>query len=152
MARTVQSEILRRKRGEEGEQRGRRGGETGDSSYTVGRGEDNLVGMGLEENEGEVMINNSGDEMEMGRGKRKKRESNPFQFQRNHTLFSQSSAKYKEKNIAIGQNRAKQATFKRKRHFSDLKEQVLSLKSDVKRLTAQVKAKTKKIKTLQSKK
>ena len=69
MARTVQSEILRRKRGEEGEQRGSRGGETGDSGYNVGRGEDNLVRMGLEENEGEVMINNSGDEMEM---------SNPF--------------------------------------------------------------------------
>ena len=86
-----------------------------------------------------------------GRVKRKRKGSIPFQFDSNHTLFSQTTAKCKQKTVTVEKNRDKRAKFYKKKHFSDLKKEVKALKSVVKNQAAQIQAKMKKIKSLESK-
>ena len=89
---------------------------------------------------------------DLGRGKRKRKGSNPFQFHSSHTLFSQKTAKCKEKEMSLKKNREKNQRLYRKQHFSELKEENMFLKSAVTKLTAQLKSKNSKIKSLQAKK
>ena len=135
MARTVQSVTTR------GDKKG--------EPETSGRVEDgeNVLGDGSVEERVEVR----GEE---GRGKRKRKGATHFQFHSNHTLFSETTSKYKQKNVAAQKKRDshKRAKFYKNKHFSELKQQVRSLKSVVKSQAVQIKAKMKKIMTLQSKK
>ena len=138
MARTVHSVSNR------GEKR-KGGGETG--------GRDNVVEGTMVEEVGEVMgdgrVEERGDVE--GRVKRKRKGSIPFQFDSNHTLYSQTTAKCKQKTVTVEKNRDKRAKFYKKKHFSDLKKEVKALKSVVKKQAAQIQAKMKKIKSLKSK-
>ena len=137
MARTVHSVSNR------GEKR-KGGGETGER--------DNVVEGRMVEEVGVVVdgrVEERGDVE--GRVKRKRKGSIPFQFDSNHTLFSQTTAKCKQKTVTVEKNRDKRAKFYKKKHFSDLKKEVKALKSVVKNQAAQIQAKMKKIKSLESK-
>ena len=137
MARTVHSVSNR------GEKR-KGGGETG--------GGDNVVEGRMVEEVGEGVdgrVEERGDVE--GRVKRKRKGLIPFQFDSNHTLFSQTTAKCKQKTVTVEKNRDKRAKFYKKKHFSDLKKEVKALKSVVKNQAAQIQAKMKKIKSLESK-
>ena len=152
---TVESEILRRKgfgKGGDkercGEVEAERSGDAGGEELGPEVGEN--VGEAGEAGEAGRVVEEGMDDL--GRGKRKRKGSNPFQFHSSHTLFSQKTAKCKEKEMSLKKNREKNQRLYRKQHFSELKEENRFLKSAVTKLTAQLKSKNSKIKSLQAKK
>ena len=149
MGRTVESEILRRRGFGKGGDKERCGEVEAERSGDAG-GEE--LGPEVGENVGEAgrVVEEGMDDL--GRGKRKRKGSNPFQFHSSHTLFSQKTAKCKEKEMSLKKNREKNQRLYRKQHFSELKEENRFLKSAVTKLTAQLKSKNSKIKSLQAKK
>ena len=149
MGRTVESEILRRKGFGKGGDKERCGEVEAERSGDAG-GEE--LGPEVGENVGEAGRGVEEGMDDLGRGKRKRKGSNPFQFHSSHTLFSQKTAKCKEKEMSLKKNREKNQRLYRKQHFSELKEENRFLKSAVTKLTAQLKSKNSKIKSLQAKK
>ena len=149
MGRTVESEILRRRGFGKGGDKERCGEVEAERSGDAG-GEE--LGPEVGENVGEAgrVVEEGMDDL--GRGKRKRKGSNPFQFHSSHTLFSQKTAKCKEKEMSLKKNREQNQRLYRKQHFSELKEENMFLKSAVTKLTAQLKSKNSKIKSLQAKK
>ena len=165
MARTVGSVVRRGDGGKTREQRGKgekvgtggrdglevkRGPEEGGQQFEEREGEGMNLGVGREEVErGEV--ENLG-EGERNVGKRVRKGVTPFQFGDAHTLFSQTSAKYKSKNLAIKDSREKRMQSYRKKHFSELKLKVKELESLAEKRANQLKVMSRKIKSLQTKK
>ena len=146
MARTVTSELERRRRGESGgEQKGDKGVEEEgvvekNFMWEGGDGGENFVG--LEEEE---------EEEALGRGKRRRKGTSTFQFCGEHVLFSQTSAKHKQKIVTEERSKEKQMRYYKKKHHSDLKNQMKALKAVNKKLASELKAKSRQIKKLTTK-
>ena len=146
------SKVRNVKRGQGEERRGEKVGEVngpgqdgvGDEGSSSGR-EDNVEGRG----EGESGGGEGGTVM--GREKRVRKGTNPFQFSGEHLLYSQSSAKYKKKTVAVIKSKEKRARFYKKKHFGDLKNQVKALKTVVQKQASKLAAQSRKIKTMKAK-
>ena len=136
MARTVASVAGRGERGAGKKVRRER--------VEAGKGlEENMLG-GREENLVEILGEGQEGGSLGGGGKRVRKATNHFQFGSAHTLFSETSAKYKSKTVAVVKSREKRRKNYKKKHFVNLKREVKELKSIVKRQAMQLKAKSKK--------
>ena len=169
MARTVRSEIDKRRNGESGEPKeGSGGGSNGVEKEQERMGQKNFE---LEEDTGGEHVVEVEEEEEdgggehdvgeveaeeedvlVGRGKRIRKETATFQFAGQHVLFSQTSEKYKQKNLTLERSKEKRARFYKKKYFMDLKNQIKELKSTNKKLASKLEANSRKIKTWKAKK
>ena len=106
----------------------------------LGDGREENLGEGREENLGEGREGSGGN----GGGKRVRKGTTHFQFGNEHTLYSETSAKYKKKTVAVEKNREKRRQNYKKVHFGDLKRKVQELKSLVRQQAIQLKAQSRK--------
>ena len=123
------------------------GEEREEEGMSLGEGREEVENLGVGRGEVENL-------REEGRnvGRRVRKGVSPFQFGDGHTLFSQTSAKYKSKNLAVKNNREKRMQSYRKKHFSELRRKIKELDSLAKKRATQLKAQSRKIKSLQAKK
>lgn len=156
MARTLHSDIVRRRRKEgDAEKRSgqenigaeRAGGDLGNNVGVVGGGGD--LGGGEDE-----MLLEAGEVSVGGRSRSLRRErkvTEHFQFDGEHALFSKIKEKSKQKKVSAKENRDKVGRHYGRKQFLKLKKQVVDLKEAVKKQGVLLKKKDRKINSLQKK-